>query len=252
MKYKIQSRDLIIVGLFIAVILLFFVKGCGGKDSEVKLLKEQLSTLKGQKAQSDKSLDSVFRKHAADSAEWEGRKQLAVIKEQEADSKVKTQQRTIDQLVAVIRGATGRPVDSSFVLVSPDFKKACEDMPAEIDRLNKTIADRDTAINQWTDILAYEVQERDGTIESLRVEVDKQKRLYEGCELVAETAIARLRPRGKLLAGAGVIGNQTTFLSGAKVMAAYQTKGGKQYQGGAILMGGTVWYEAGVMVQLFK
>lgn len=228
MKFISTNIERILWITAIIVIILVFKK-CGKGDGDTAKLKAELTAIKKDKQQSDNKLDSIFKKHNADSADWAGRQQLAVIEKQEADSKVKQQQQTIDKLVVTIRHNTGKPIDSSFVLVSPAFKEACEDMPAEIDKLNKVIAEKDTAINQWSDIVAHEVQERDGTIESLRVEIGNGQRIYNRLERKADSLANKVKPRGRLLGGFGVMGNRQQFVAGASGKVGYQDKRGKVY-----------------------
>jgi hypothetical protein len=247
---------------FTIIILLVFLfilfRQCKGSNDQTKLLQEQLAANKKERAQVDRSLDSIFKKHKADSATWAGEKQLAAIETKEADIKVSQQQKTIDRLADIVRRSTNISNNSTnSVLVSPEYKNACDSLPAEIDKLNIALAEKDTAIKEWTNILSYEVQERDSTIGALRFEINKAKRLYDGLEQIAETAIARGKPRGRLLGGISVLGNEKQFLSGAGVILAYQSKGGKQYQLSPKFIkvpGGTAeaFYEAGVLMTIFK
>lgn len=246
----------LMIGVLIVFLIIALMK-CNGSNKKVDALQGQLAVNKKEKQKIAYSLDSIFKKHAADSATWAGEKQLAVIETKEADTKVKQQQKRIDQLVAVIRNEPEKPDSSTMVLVTPAFKEACEDLPAEIDKLNRAIAEKDTAINEWSGLLAHEVQERDNTIESLRIEINKGKRLYDGLEKIAETAIARSKPRGRFMGGISILGNQNQFLSGAGVVLAYQTKGGKQYQVSPkfIKVPGTeaeVYYEGTVLFTIFR
>lgn len=246
----------IMIGALILFLIIALMK-CNGSNKKLDALQGQLADTKKEKKKIVYSLDSIFKKHSADSATWAGEKQLAVIETKEADNKVKQQQKRIDQLVAVIRNQPERPDSSTMVLVTPQFKEACEELPAEIDKLNKVIAEKDTAINEWSGLLAHEVQERDNTIESLRIEINKGKRLYDGLEKIAETAIARARPRGRFMGGISVMGNQQQFVSGAGPVFAYLTKGGKQYQAAAkfIKVPGAeaeLYYEGSVLFTIFK
>lgn len=243
-------------GILIAFI---FLQQCNGrKQSDAfKLLQAQLNDTKKEKQKIAFSLDSIFKKHAADSATWAGEKQLAVIETKEADVKVKQQQKRIDQLIAVIRNEPEKPDSSTMVLVTPAFKEACDSLPNEIDKLNRAIAEKDTAINEWSGLLAHEVQERDNTIEALRVEVDKLDKLNKRTEIIASKAIALAEPRGRFMGGVSVMGNQQQFVTGAGPVFAYLTKGGKQYQAAAkfIKVPGSeaeVYYEGSVLFTIFK
>lgn len=162
--------------------------------------------------------------------ETEGRRQLAIVEKTEADQKVHAQQKTIDRLASVIRNTTGKPVDSSFVLVSPDFKIACDSFPNEVAALNLALADKDSAIAEWSDILAYEIQIRDEELfkemnysDSLKVDFVRQTALLK-------SALKQGKPRGQFLTGVGIMGNLDQFLGGASFKAAYLTKSGKMYQ----------------------
>jgi hypothetical protein len=249
MKYKIQSRDLIIAGLFVTVILLFFFRGCGGnKDEQMKAIVAENKLLRDKVATDSitRAAERIAEKDQLAEAHEETAKAKADVKA--ADRTLSATQTRIKQLVAMIK--TGGPFVERVELIPED--SACKELAAQVSVLNNDIDRYRTEVDETMELLNYEVLLRDSIIEKETDYSAKLKADFNRQSALLENALTIGRPRGKFLAGAGVIGNQTTFLSGAKVMAAYQTKGGKQYQGGAILMGGTVWYEAGVMVQLFK
>lgn len=169
----------------------------------------------------------------------------------ETEKKLQASQHNINRLTAIIRG-TSRPVDSSFVLVSPEFKEACDSLPAEIDKQNVIIGELQQDNTDLVDLMNYEIIYRDSLIEvgniyrdSLRVDYNRQKGLLNEALKVG-------KPRGRLLGGVGLIGNELNPLSGTKINIAYQSKGGKQYQVGGILLRGQVYYEAGVLITLIK
>lgn len=252
MKQLLTPSGLLNIGLILFIIILLFWKPCNKDAERVTRLTAENKVIKKELQQKEDTIKSILQKHSRDSAEWKGKEQLAEVEQREADTKVKQQQKTIDRLVTVIRENTGKPVDSSFVLVSPEFKEACEDMPRAIAELNKVIAEKDTAINEWTNILAYEVQQRDSTIDALGVQIGKVMELNKRQSKITEDALKAAKPRGRLLGGVGLIGNEVNFVSGTKINLAYQSKGGKQYQVGGMLFKGGVYYEATVLITLIK
>lgn len=243
-------------GLLIAFIFLQQCKGRKQSDA-FKLLQAQAKSLEA-KVKAD-SIDRNEERKAfvREKQETEGRRQLAIVEKTEADKVVHAQQKTIDRLASVIRNTTGKPVDSSFVLVSPDFKKACDSFPNEVAALNLALADKDSAIAEWSDILAYEIQIRDEELfkemnysDSLKVDFVRQTQLLK-------SALKQGKPRGRVLGGISVLGNQNQFLSGAGVVLAYQSNGGKQYQLSPkfIKVPGAeaeVFYEGTVLFTIFK
>jgi hypothetical protein len=66
------------------------------------------------------------------------------------------------------------------------------------------------------------------------------------------------KPRGRLLGGISILGNENQFLSGAGVVLAYQTKGGKQYQVSPKFIrapgqsSAELYYEGTVLVTIFR
>jgi hypothetical protein len=159
-------------------------------------------------------------------------------------------------LVAVIRSTPEIP-DSSFVLVSPDYKAACDSLPAQIDILNLALADKDSAINEWSDILAYEIQLRDEEIYKEMNYSDSLKADFNRQTALLKQALKTGKPRGRLLGGISILGNENQFLSGAGVVLAYQTRGGKQYQVSPKFIktpGGNaeLYYEGTVLFTIFK
>lgn len=204
------------------------------------------------KCQSDKKSDRIKqieiesaqrdKKHKADSVTFLAKEQrlqdsihkagvnsdLQVKVIVETEKKLQASQHNINRLTAIIRG-TSRPVDSSFVLVSPEFKEACDSLPAEIDKQNVVIADLQKNNEDLVDLMNYEIILRDSLIEagntyrdSLRVDYNKQKGLLNEALKVG-------KPRGRLLGGVGIMGNQQYFLAGANAKLGYQDKTGKVY-----------------------
>lgn len=216
-------------GILIAFI---FLQQCKGRkqseafkllEAKAKTLEQKVATSEVQRLEGRKQFDD-YKKDA------EGRQQLIAVEKAEADKKVTQQQKTIDRLASVIRSTTNQPVDSSFVLVSPDFKKACDSFPNEVAALNLALADRDTSINEMIDLYSYEIQIRDEELfkemnysDSLKVDFVRQTQLLK-------SALKQGKPRGQFLTGVGIMGNQDQFLGGASFKAAYLTKGGKMYQ----------------------
>lgn len=247
----ITPERVTILGLILFIIILFFWKPCNKDAEQVAQLKAENKEVKKELKQKEDTINAILAKHSRDSAEWKGKEQLAFIERQEADVKFKQQQKTIDRLVTVIRVNTGRPIDSSFVLVSPEFKEACEDMPRAIEELNKVIAEKDTAISEWTNILAYEVQQRDSTIEALGVQIGRVMELNERQNKIAEDALKAAKRRGMFLVGAGNL-----FLPGdtfnPHIAAAYQNKDGKQFQGKVGIVNGKQYYEGTALIPLFR
>lgn len=245
--------------LILALLVLLFItfKNCKGASDKHNALATAAKSLEA-KVKADSIARNEERKaFNREKQETEGRRQLAIVEKTEADQKVHAQQKTIDRLASVIRNTTGKPVDSSFVLVSPDFKKACDSFPNEVAALNLALADKDSAIAEWSDILAYEIQIRDEELfkemnysDSLKVDFVRQTQLLK-------SALKQGKPRGRVLGGISVLGNQNQFLSGAGVVLAYQSKGGKQYQLSPkfIKVPGAeaeVFYEGSVLFTIFK
>lgn len=217
------------IGALIVFLIIALMK-CNGEKNKFKELAAAAKSLEA-KVKADSIARNEERKaFQAEKKETEGKRQLAEVEKGEADKKVKDQQRTIDQLVRTVRGNGVQTAPTTGILVSTAYKQACDSLPNEIDKLNLALADKDSAIAEWSDVLAYEIQIRDEELfkemnysDSLKVDFVRQTKLLR-------SALQQGKPRGRLLGGISVLGNQNQFLSGAGVVLAYQTKGGKQYQ----------------------
>lgn len=220
---------------FLVVVLLLFIfltlKQCRSEQSRHQALATAARNLE-QKVKRDSAERALERMQFEDyKKDAEGKRQLAEAEKGEADKKVKDQQRTIDRLSGIVRNSVWATNSTDpFAVVSPQYKAACDSLPAEIDKMTAALADKDTAINGMLDLYNYEIQIRDEEIykemqysDSLRQDFNRQTALLK-------SALKQGKPRGKLLGGISVLGNQTNFLSGAGVVLAYQSKGGKQYQ----------------------
>lgn len=253
LSYIKQNAKTILALTVVVLLILIFWKPCN-KDSEtVARLNAKIAVLEKEKQETNKEIAAYHVQYSKDSADARGREQLAVREKTEADNKVRQQQTTIDRLAATIRRSNNQPVDTSdAVLVSRTYKNACDSFPPENDKLRTQLAEKDSAINQWSEILAYEIQLRDSALESEKGFTQRWRQTAEDYEKLTRYAINNLKPRGRLLGGVGLIGNEVNPLSGTKINLAYQSKGGKQYQVGGMLFKGGVYYEATVLITLIK
>lgn len=243
-------QTIIIIGLVILVAILFS-RSCNGGNGKLDALKEQNKIL-----QAKYDRDSIT--HAATRARWHDSisnaalnsdLQAKVIKE--AEKKLQASQADINRLSAIIK-AKPRPVDSSFVLVAPEYKDACDSMPGRIEAQNLVIASLHENNEGLVDLMNYEIVYRDSLIEA---DTENRKRIagfFKQQTAILEDALKAGKPRGRLLGGVGLIGNEINFLSGTKINLAYQSKGGKQYQVGGMIFKGGVYYEASVLITLIK
>lgn len=249
-------KTMLIVALVIFIaILLNDCRGRKNKNAEWEAREKQY--LQTTKALTD-TVEQVRKKYSQDSADARGREQLAAIEKQEADKKVKAHQNTIDKLVTVIRNNTGKPVDSSFVLVPPAFKEACEELPKQVENLkaaNKELADANT---EYDRIVKHEVKLRDDQIEKEKAYSDSVNKVSEGRAALINEMRNASKPRGRLLAGVSIMGNEKQLITGAGPVVAYQTKGGKQYQVSAktfkhpTMESPEMFYEGTALFTIFK
>lgn len=224
MKLTSQNIErLIWLGLMLALLLL--LKNCGDEGERSAALQARLDNTTKQLATVGDSISNILRKHASDSAEWKGKEQLQLIESKVKDNTVKQQQKTIDRLLAPVRNPSN--ISNSSVAVNPDYKQACDSLPAEIDKLNIALAEKDTAINGLIDLMGYEIDQRDSTIGLLREQIITATGLVRDQTSIAERAINASKPRARLLGGIGVIGNERKFLSGAHGHMGYQDRRGK-------------------------
>lgn len=239
--------------LAVLIFALLFFKRCSDKKSE------QLAAIKAQSV-------ALQQKHLQDSisftaqvARWQDSirtadinsdLQVKVIKETE--NKLQASQSRVQQLTNIIRADAGPTRADSGILVSAAYKAACDSLPGEIDKQNEVIAQLNKDNEGLVDLMNYEVVYRDSLIETGKEYIDSLRKDYNRQKSLTDQALKAAKPRGRLLGGIGLIGNELNPLSGTKINLAYQSKGGKQYQVGGILMRGGVYYEATVMITLIK
>jgi hypothetical protein len=257
MKFILQYFDRILwigLALFVAFLL---IKPCNKSADRFAVLQQQNKDLQA-KVKAD-SLERAEERKAFSKVKQdaEGRRELAIVEKQEADKKVQQQQKIIDRLAGIVRNAPVVIEPANSVLVSKDYKAACDSLPAQIDILNDALADKDSAINEWSDILAYEIQLRDEEIYKEMNYSDSLKADFNRQTALLKQALKTGKPRGRLLGGISVLGNENQFLSGAGVVLAYQTRGGKQYQVSPKFIkvpGGNAqaYYEGTVLFTIFK
>lgn len=251
-----------ILWLGVVLFILFLFKRCGDKKSA------QLAAIKAEavKLQEKHKLDSIS--FTAQVARWQDSirtadinsdLQVGVIKETE--KKLQASQSRIKELTWIIRSEseTGYTMhitnvhpDSPYAVVTQRYKAACDSLPDEIDKQNVTIAQLKEDNDGLVDLMNYEVVYRDSLIETGKEYIDSLRKDYNRQKSLTDQALKAAKPRGRLLGGIGLIGNELNPLSGTKINLAYQSKGGKQYQIGGLLMRGGVYYEATVLITLIK
>jgi hypothetical protein len=236
------------VGIILFIILFF--KKCDGGNDKLDKLKAENKLL-----QAKYDRDSIA--HAATRARWHDSihnaavnsdLQVKVIKEKEKE--LQASQSRINRLTEIVR--TSNNNSNNSVLVSQEYKDACDSLPVEIDKQNQVIAALNENNEGLVDLMNYEIIYRDSLIEA---ETENRKhigRLFNQQTIILQDALKAGKPRGRLLGGVGLIGNEINFLSGTKINLAYQSKGGKQYQVGGMIFKGGVYYEASVLITLIK
>jgi hypothetical protein len=248
MKNIFKPSYLIIAGLVITVILLLSVRGCGGRGEKLKAIAAENKLLKD-RVEQDSITRATERIAEKDQLDRQRKETEAAKEDVKADRKLSETQSWAVRMANQLRlqYKTLKP-DSAFT----DYANNCDTLAAKVIEQDGQINAYKREVDETMELLNYEVVLRDSIIEKeteysarLKADFNRQSRLLENALTIG-------RPRGKFLAGAGVIGNQTTFLSGAKIALAYQTKRGKQYLAGGLLMNKTIYYEATVMVPLFK
>lgn len=243
-----------IIWLAVVIALLLVFKQCSDrKSAQLAAIKQQSKTLQEKHEQDSISFAEQVAKWQDSISEADYQKAILAefIKVQEQN--LVGSQASIKRLTDIIRHSTKISIDSlNSVLVSNDYKRACDSLPNEIDKQNQVIGQLQKDNESLVDLMNYEVVYRDSLIEAGNNYQAKLKADFNTQSALLKNALDIAKPRGKVLAGAGLIGNQQTFLSGAKIMGAYQTKGGKQYQAGAMIFNNTVYYEGTVLITLFK
>lgn len=230
MKFISTNIERILWITAIVVIILAFKKCGGGKqDEKIKALQAQSKLLQDQH-----KTDSLT--HAREYARWQDSiakaainsdLQVKVIKETE--KKLQVSQSSINRLTAIIRNA--QPPDSiNGVLVSRQYKDACDSIPNKIDSQNVVIAQLKDDNESLVDLMNYEVVLRDSALEAGNEHITRLNNSFAVQQRLLNEAIKLGKPRGQFLIGIGIIGNQEQFLGGASGKAAYLTKGGKMYQ----------------------
>jgi hypothetical protein len=244
-------QTIVIVGLLVLFFILFN-RSCGGGDDKNAARESEFKQLQA-RYRADSIAHGKERNRWQDSIAHAGLNsdlQVKVIKETE--KKLAASQSRINQLTAVIRNADHSPDTTNMILVSADFKDACDSLPNEIDKLNTNIGQLQKDNTDLVDLMNYEIVYRDSLIEASDQQIGNLNNTISHKNSVIDQVLRAAKPRGRLLGGVGLIGNETQFLGGTKINIAYQSKGGKQYQVGGILMKGGVWYEASVLITLIK
>lgn len=245
---------LIIVLVIFAIILLM---KCNGANK--RLEKVQAAQLKSEEARKQDSAEYIKKEarwqDSIHKADLNSDLQVKVIKETE--KKLAASQWSVNRLTAIIRSAPTKP-DSSFVLVSPEYKDACDSLPDKIDSQNAVIAALQENNEGLVDLMNYETVYRDSLIEVEQQQVKKLNSAIAGKNKLIKDALKAAEPKGMFLIGVGIMGNEKKFLGGASLKAAYLTKGGKMYQYSPHVLNlpgmvsPAVYHEASIFIRPFK
>lgn len=235
----------------------------------IALMKCNGSNKKLQKAMAaNAKLDEQKRKDSVDYIQKESRwqdsihnaainsdLQVKVIKETE--KKLAASQSSVNRLTAIIRNAPTKP-DSSFVLVSPDYKDACDSLPNKIDSQNVVIASLKENNDGLVDLMNYETVYRDSLIEVEQEQVRNLNKTIAGKDKIISETQKAAEPKGMFLIGVGIMGNQDKFLGGGSLKFSYLTKNGKMYQYSPHVLqlpgmpNPAVFHEASLFIRPFK
>lgn len=243
-----------IVWLSVILAILLVFKTCNDKNGQqIEAIRTESAKLE-QQHKADSIAFAIERSRWQDSiyrADINSDLQVKVIKETE--KKLQATQSTISRLTSIIQGERISFVDSSdAVMVSKAYAAACDSLPAEIDKQNMVIGQLQDDNTKLVELMNYEVVYRDSLIEVGKEYIDSLRADYRRQKSLTDQAVKAGKPRGRLLGGIGLIGNEINPLSGTKINLAYQSKKGKQYQVGGLLMKGGVYYEATVLITLIK
>lgn len=228
------------------LIYLAFAKPCGRdkQDERYKALQAEAKRLQEKVKQ-----DSI--NHAADHLRdslqmMEAHKQTLAAQAdvKAADKKLTATQARASQLAAIISNSSNN--SNSWV------DTTCKELAAQIPVLNDQINQYRQQSDEAQELMNYEIILRDSVIERERDYSAGLKAAFNAQATTLKNALEVAKPRGRLLGGVGVIGNEINPLAGTKINLAYQSKGGKQYQAGAMIIRGGVFYEAGVLITLIK
>lgn len=250
MKFITKYHAIIPWAIVALLIYFLFAKPCGKEKqlAQYKAMKQQYDSLQ---RVVDAGVQTKAADHFRDSIQLiEARKQTtAAIEDKKAsDKKLTAAQIKFNQFLEGYKNAKPAHVD----LVPEDSLKNCDSLAVAAVNLSNEVNRYRKESDEAMNLLNYEVVLRDSVIEAEKSYSQNLLGNFRALQRVADEALKAAKPRGRFLAGAGVIGNQQTFLSGAKIVGAYQTKGGKQYQAGAMIFNNTVYYEGTVLITLFK
>jgi hypothetical protein len=245
--------------LTIAVLVIFallLLKECHSRNKRLdKAIAANVKLEQQRKADSAEFIKKESRwQDSIRNADLNSDLQVKVIKETE--KKLSASQQSVNRLTTIIRNAPTKP-DSSFVLVSPQYKDACDSLPAKIDSQNLVIASLKEGNDHLNELMNYETVYRDSLIDVEQEQVKGLNKTIEGKNKIIEAMRDAAKPRGRLLGGISILGNENQFLSGAGVVLAYQTKGGKQYQLSPKFIkvpgqSAELYYEGTVLFAIFK
>lgn len=253
MKFLTDIKNLLIIGLIIFLIVLV-IKPCGKEKalSQYRELKHERDSLKNVIAGIQKSSADQRKTDSANLSEANKKAEAAASKTRAAESRLSVTQGKLNDLVARHNALSNQPVDSSFVSVPVGYKENCEEMAAFIPGLQAEINTYKETVAESEKLLQYEKQVSNDALEGEKKRFDSLMSAAKAQSATLDKAISAAKPRGRFLAGAGILGNQTQFISGAKIALAYQTRGGKQYQAGAAVIHKEIVYEGTVLITLFK
>lgn len=242
-------KNILIAGLAIAIIVLLM--DCRGRNRAMERV--QAAQIKSEELRKKDSADFIAKERrwqdSIHNAGINSDLQVKVIKETE--KKLQASQTAVNRLTAIIRSEPDKPDTLKGVLVSADYKEACDSLPDKIDSQNAVIADLKQDNEGLIDLMNYEVVYRDSLIEVEQQQVSQLNLTIAGKNKIIEDAIKAGRPRGRFLVGAGNLFLPDRIFN-PHFAAAYQAKNGKQFQGKVGLVNAQQYYEGSVLFTIFK
>lgn len=246
MKYVAKYREPILWVTVAVLLFILFAKPCGRErvlsNAEDKRRADSLQSVVDAERQAkirDDKADSITLANAH-------KQTVAAIEDKKAsDRTLSVTQSTVTRLAQRLQEYKNASGDTSFT-------DTCLYLAKKVIEQDAQINDYRQQADEATELMNYEVVLRDSMIESEKAYGANLLAQFNAQATILKHALDAGKPRGRFLAGAGILGNKTNPLTGAKIAFAYQSKGGKQYQAGAAIVNKELLYEGTVLITLFK
>lgn len=168
---------------------------------------------------------------------------------QQSQQSLEVERLNVNQILQKLALAELESQDSTWVQVSPRFKKGCDSLRVANLSLNYKILQYENDVQNQVDVLGYEVHLRDSLLERERGFNDQFLRQLNNCIVTGKQQETLYKQRTQLYGGIAIWGNPKSMQGGGEVNFALKTPRDFIYEVKGAYLLNSWWVGAGTKIK---